>query len=127
MLGFPCLESIRCRLLAGLAILSANPSKPIVALTRSRRISRASCGSPLRNSVAASSSSALAKIWIAPHSFYDRIFEIARQPHLVYLLRPTDRTLALRLLYSIRSAFARSMSASCAAAEQDVCIAVSAK
>ena len=61
MLGLPFEDSIRCRLLLGLCVSSARCSKPTVALTRSRKIRRAASGSPLRNSVAASSSSAFAK------------------------------------------------------------------
>ncbi len=60
MFGFPRGESIRCRLLLGLAVAAASASKPTVAFTRSRRMRRAISGSPLRKSVAASSSSALA-------------------------------------------------------------------
>jgi hypothetical protein len=44
----------------GLAVSVASCSKPMVAFTKSRKISRAVSGSPLRNSVAASSSSACA-------------------------------------------------------------------
>src|SRR5450432_3270701 len=61
MLGLPADDSMRCRLLLGFFVLRASVSKPTVALTRSRRIRRAVSGSPLRNSVAASSSMALAK------------------------------------------------------------------
>src|SRR6266851_10294140 len=61
MLGLPFLDSIRCRLLLGFAVSAAKASNPTVAFTRSRRIRRAISGSPLRNNVAASSSSALAK------------------------------------------------------------------
>src|SRR6266851_4887850 len=61
MLGLPFSESMRCRLLAGIAVAAASPSNPTVAFTRSRRMRRAVRGSPLRNSVAASSSIALAK------------------------------------------------------------------
>lgn len=61
MLGLPFSASIRCRLLLGRLVSVASSSKPIEALTRSRRISRATCGSPLRKAVAASSSMALAK------------------------------------------------------------------
>src|SRR5450759_3943347 len=60
MLGFPLGESIRCRLLLGVSVTSASCSNPMVALTRSRRMRRAVSGPPLRNSVAASSRSALA-------------------------------------------------------------------
>src|SRR5713226_1012935 len=60
MLGFPFWESMRCRLFAGLAVSRARPSNPNVALTRSRSRSLAVCASPFRNSVAASSSNALA-------------------------------------------------------------------
>ena len=60
MLGLPFGDSMRCKLLLGLWVSSARCSNPTVALTRSRRMRRAASGSPLRNSVAASSSSALA-------------------------------------------------------------------
>ena len=60
MLGLPVGDNIRCKLLLGLAVRVASCSKPMVALTRSRKISRAVSGSPLRNRVAASSSSACA-------------------------------------------------------------------
>ena len=56
----PVAGSMRCRLFAGLSVIPARASKPTVALTRSRRSSRAASGSPLRNSVAASSKSARA-------------------------------------------------------------------
>ncbi len=58
MLGLPADDNMRCRLLLGLAVKVDSCSKPIVALIRSRRIRRAVSGSPLRNKVAASSSSA---------------------------------------------------------------------
>src|SRR5882757_1165184 len=38
MLGLPLGESMRCRLLLGVAVIFANCSKPSVAFTRSRRI-----------------------------------------------------------------------------------------
>src|SRR5437016_13736144 len=60
MLGLPFSDNIRCRLLLGLSISAASCSNPMVALTRSRSRSRAVCGSPLRNRVAASSSNARA-------------------------------------------------------------------
>src|SRR5436305_1955678 len=61
ILGLPFSDSIRWRLLLGRLVSAANASNPTDAFTRSRRISRAVSGSPLRNSVAASSRSALAK------------------------------------------------------------------
>ncbi|MFB9075783.1 hypothetical protein ACFFX0_33385 [Citricoccus parietis] len=45
----------------GLLVSTASVSKPTEAFTRSRKMRRAVWGSPLRNSVAASSSMALAK------------------------------------------------------------------
>src|SRR5450759_4983496 len=60
MLGFPLGDSMRCKLLLGFSVILASCSNPMVALTRSLRMSRAVSGSPLRNSVAASSRSALA-------------------------------------------------------------------
>ena len=60
MLRLPVGDNMRCRLLLGLAVNVASYSKPTVALIRSRRITRAISGSPLRNRVAASSSSACA-------------------------------------------------------------------
>src|SRR5580658_405504 len=61
MLGLPRSESMRCRLLLGVFVSTANASNPTDAFTRSRNTSLAACGSPLRKSVAASSRSALAK------------------------------------------------------------------
>src|ERR1700690_768594 len=61
MVGFPAGESMRCTLFEGFSTDCASCSKPIVAFTRSRRMSLAVSGSPFRNSVAASSSRALAK------------------------------------------------------------------
>ena len=60
MLGLPAGDNMRCRLLLGLDVSAETCSKPIVALIRSRRIRRAVSGSPLRNSVAASSNKAWA-------------------------------------------------------------------
>src|SRR5215471_7386530 len=53
------------------------------------------------------------KIGIALHSFYDRLFEIAGQSHLVYLLPLDDRRSDFRLLYSEKSIVARSTSELC--------------
>ena len=61
MVGLPDLDSTRCRLLLGLSISRASASNPTVALTKSRRINLAESGSPLMNSVIASSRSACAK------------------------------------------------------------------
>ena len=61
MLGLPRSDSIRWRLLLGVLVSTASASNPTEAFTRSRKIRRAACGSPFKNSVAASSSSALAK------------------------------------------------------------------
>jgi hypothetical protein len=41
-------DNIRCKLLLGLAVSVASCSKPMVAFTKSRKISRAVSGSPLR-------------------------------------------------------------------------------
>lgn len=60
MVGFPFADGIRCKLLLGLDVIAASFSKPIVPLTKSRRIRRAVAGSPLRNSEIASSRSAIA-------------------------------------------------------------------
>src|SRR5438105_12300301 len=60
MPGLPCADNMRCRLFEGLSVSRASSSNPPVALTRSRKMIRATSGSPLRKSVAASSSIAFA-------------------------------------------------------------------
>ena len=68
MLGLPFGDSILWRLLLGVAVTLANLSKPRVAFTRSRRMRRAVSGSPLRNSVAASSRSVIERLPLAAAS-----------------------------------------------------------
>lgn len=60
MLGLPFAESIRCKLFEGFPVAAASRSKPTVTFTRSRSVSLATSGSPLRKRVRASSRSAFA-------------------------------------------------------------------
>jgi hypothetical protein len=58
LLGLPRGASIRCRLLLGLLISAASPSKPMVAFTRSRRTALPTVVSPARYALIASVNSA---------------------------------------------------------------------
>ena len=62
ILGLPFDESMRCRLLLGTSVSFDSCSNPNVALTRSRRITRAVSASPLMRSIVASSRSFFANV-----------------------------------------------------------------
>jgi hypothetical protein len=94
MLGLPRSDSIRCRLLLGVFVSAARASNPTDAFIRSRSTKRAACGSPLRNSVAASSSRALAKAG----SRASRALTVSLKSRVSAILLPFILRLAFRRL-----------------------------
>ena len=105
MLGLPAGESMRCRLLLGLAVSVARCSKPMVALTRSRRL-----GLPVEEQRGRFVQQRLRKRRIALDPFDYRLLEITSQCHGLHLSLwplPALRARAfLRILYSANKAFA---------------------
>ena len=90
MVGLPCSYSIR-RLFAGFAVATVSASKAMEAFTKSRRMRRTVCGSPLRKSAAASSS-APREGWAALHALRHRLLEVMGARHVPLLRRFSART-----------------------------------
>ena len=86
MLGLPLGESIRWRLLLGIAVSAPSRSKPIVALTSSRRAARAASGLPVEEERGRLVEQRLGKARVALGASGDRFAKFAGERHRLPLL-----------------------------------------